>query len=90
MRAKLSIDVLFLDQTLRRDSAGFANQLHQAFATGLETPGLPVEVILPGSTGLLEPNFQFVGEILQHRAIRNAKKRDNAVALPQWFARDSE
>lgn len=74
MRAKLSIGVLFLDQTSRRDSAGFADQLQQAFATGLETSGLPVKVILPGSTGLLEPNFQFVGEILQHRVIRNAKK----------------
>jgi hypothetical protein len=74
MRAKLSIGVLFRDQTSRRDSAGFADQLQQAFATGLETSGLPVKVILPGSAGSLEPNFQFVGEILQHRAIRNAKK----------------
>jgi hypothetical protein len=74
MRAKLSIGVLFRDQTSRRDSAGFADQLQQAFATGLETSGLPVKVILPGAAGALEPNFQFVGEILQHRAIRDAKK----------------
>jgi hypothetical protein len=74
MRAKLSIGVLFRDQTSRRDSAGFADQLQQAFATGLETSGLPVKVILPGAAGSLEPNFQFVGEILQHRPIRNAKK----------------
>jgi hypothetical protein len=74
MRARLSIGVLFRDQTSRRDSAGFADQLQQAFATGLETSGLPVKVILPGAAGSLEPNFQFVGEILQHRAIRDAKK----------------
>jgi hypothetical protein len=74
MRARLSIGVLFRDQTSRRDSAGFADQLQQAFATGLETSGLPVKVILPGAAGTLEPNFQFVGEILQHRAIRDAKK----------------
>jgi hypothetical protein len=74
MRARLSIGVVFRDQTSRRDSAGFADQLQQAFATGLETSGLPVHVVLPGAPGSLEPNFQFVGEILQHRAIRNAKK----------------
>jgi hypothetical protein len=74
MRARLSIGVVFRDQTSRRDSAGFADQLQQAFATGLETSGLPVRVVLPGAPGALEPNFQFVGEILQHRVIRNAKK----------------
>ena len=74
MRARLSIGVLFRDQTSRRDSAGFADQLQQAFATGLETSGLPVKVILPGGAGSLEPNFQFVGEILQHRPIRTVKK----------------
>lgn len=74
MRAKLSIGVLFRDQTSRRDSAGFADQLQQAFATGIETSGLPVKVVLPGSSGSLEPNFQFVGEILQHRPIRTIKK----------------
>jgi tetratricopeptide (TPR) repeat protein len=74
MRARLSIGVLFRDQTSRRDSAGFADQLQQAFATGLETSGLPVKVILPGTAGTLEPNFQFVGEILQHRPIHSAKK----------------
>ena len=74
MRARLSVGVVFRDQTSRRDSAGFADQLQQAFATGLESSGLPVRVILPGAGGTLEPNFQFVGEILQHRVIRNAKK----------------
>jgi hypothetical protein len=74
MRARLSVGVVFRDQTSHRDSAGFADQLQQAFATGLETSGLPVKVILPNTGGSLEPNFQFVGEILDHRTIRNAKK----------------
>ena len=74
MRSKLTIGVLFRDQTSRRDNAGFADQLQQAFATGLETSGLPVKVILPGGSGAAEPNFQFVGEILEHRPIRNPKK----------------
>jgi hypothetical protein len=74
MRSKLTIGVLFRDQTSRRDNEGFADQLQQAFATGLETSGLPVKVILPGGSGALEPNFQFVGEILEHRPIRNPKK----------------
>ncbi len=47
MRAKLSIGVLFRDQTSRRDSAGFADQLQQAFATGLETSGLQLKSSFP-------------------------------------------
>jgi hypothetical protein len=71
MRSRLSIGVVFRDQTSRRDSAGFADQLQQAFATGLESSGLPVKIVLPGSGGTLDPNFQIVGEILQHRSVRN-------------------
>jgi hypothetical protein len=74
MRARLSVGVVFRDQTSHRDFADFADQLQQAFATGLESSGLPVRVILPGASGTLEPNFRFVGEILQHRIIRDAKK----------------
>jgi hypothetical protein len=74
LRSKLSIAVVFRDQTSRRVSAGFVDQLQQAFATGLETSGLPVKVILPGGSNTLEPNFQFVGEVLEHRTVRDAKK----------------
>ena len=99
MRSRLSIGVLFRDQTSRRDSAGFADQLQQAFATGLETSGLPVQIILPGSAGTLQPNFQFVGEILQHRPIRNEKKetlqsryRSGSREIPneEWNKADQE
>jgi hypothetical protein len=67
LRSKLSIRVQFRDQTSRRDSAGFADQLADAIATGLETSGLPVKVIRPGETPAYEPNFQLVGDVIQHR-----------------------
>jgi hypothetical protein len=66
MRSKLSIRVVFRDQTSRRDSSGFADQLADAIATGLETTGLPIKVIRPGENPSFEPNFQLVGDVLQH------------------------
>ena len=74
MRAKLSLGVQFRDQTSRRDSAGFTDQMQQSFATGLESSGLPVKVFLPGDTSGMKPNFQFVGDVLQHRKIRTPKR----------------
>jgi len=76
MRSKLSVGVEFRDQTSRRDSVGFAEQLQDAIATGLETSRLPVKVIRPTASGFantgsgLDPNFKLVGEILQHRTIK--------------------
>ncbi|MGB0009885.1 MAG: hypothetical protein WBP97_22505, partial [Candidatus Sulfotelmatobacter sp.] len=67
MRSKLSVRVVFRDQTSRRDSAGFAEQLSDAIATGLETSGLPVRVVRSNDTTNAEPNFQLVGDVLQHR-----------------------
>jgi hypothetical protein len=66
MRARLSIGVLFRDQTSRRDSAGFAEQLADALATGLETSGLPVKVVRPGEHSAVEPNFQLIGDVIEH------------------------
>lgn len=67
MRSKLSIRVVFRDQTSRRDSAGFAEQLSDAIATGLETSSLPVRVVRSNDTTEAEPNFQLVGDVLEHR-----------------------
>jgi hypothetical protein len=79
MRSKLSIRVVFRDQTSRRDSAGFAEQLADAMATGLETSGLPVRVIRPGESPAFEPNFQLVGDVLQHRhtMVPTSKPKDS-------------
>jgi len=71
MRSKLSVRVVFRDQTSRRDSAGFAEQLSDAIATGLETSGLLVRVIRPNDATPIEPNFQLVGDVLQHRPVMN-------------------
>jgi hypothetical protein len=74
MRSRLSISVVFRDQTSRRESAGFADQLQQAFATGIETSGIPAKVIiLPAPADSMPATFQFVGEILEHRTIPESK-----------------
>jgi hypothetical protein len=74
MRSRLSISVVFRDQTSRRESAGFANQLQEAFATGIETSGIPAKVIiLPAPPDSMPATFQFVGEILEHRTIPESK-----------------
>ena len=77
MRGHLSIGVLFLDGTSRRDSAGFAEMLQDAIATGLETSGLPVKVIrpanLPQGTTEMSPNFNLVGEISEHRPLKKTQ-----------------
>ena len=66
MRARLSIGVVFRDQTSRRDSSGFAEQLADAIATGLETSGLPVRVIRSSDNPPIQPNFQLIGDVLDH------------------------
>ena len=71
MRSKLSLRVKFRDQTSRRDSAGFADQMSDAIATGVETSGLPVKVVRASDSSSVEPNFQLVGDVLQHRPILN-------------------
>lgn len=71
MRSKLSIRVVFRDQTSRRDSPLFAEQLSDAIATGLETSSLPVKVIRSTDTPSAEPNFQLIGDVLQHRTVVN-------------------
>ncbi len=67
MRCRLSIGVEIRDQTSRRDSPLFAEQLADALATGLETSGLPVRVLRPNDRTDVEPNFKIVGDVMQHR-----------------------
>jgi len=69
IRSTLSIKVLFRDQTSRRDSSGFADQLSDAIATGLETTALPVRVIRAADSTPVDPNFQLTGDVLEHRPI---------------------
>jgi hypothetical protein len=69
IRSTLSIKVAFRDQTSRRDSAGFADQLSDAIATGLETTSLPVRIIRAADSTPVDPNFQLIGDVLEHRTI---------------------
>jgi hypothetical protein len=69
VRSTLSIKVMFRDQTSRRDSAGFADQLSDAIATGLETTNLPVRIVRAADSTPVEPNFQLVGDVLEHRPV---------------------
>ena len=76
--AKLSVSSRFRDQTSRRDSPGFADQLADTVASGLENSGIPgIKVVMqpqrlsdtesdtPGPASLA--NFQILGNILNHR-----------------------
>ncbi len=69
VRSTLSIKVVFRDQTSRRDSAGFADQLSDAIATGLETTNLPVRIVRASDATPVDPNFQLIGDVLEHRPI---------------------
>jgi hypothetical protein len=61
------------DQTSRRDSPGFTDQLVDAIANGLESSGVPVDVVRKPSevADALQPNFMLVGEVLEHRVVKN-------------------
>ena len=74
IHAKLSVGVVFRDQTSYRDSAHFAEQLQQAFATDLEASDLPVKVVLPDNPAFPQLNFKFVGDIMEHRPNPTRKK----------------
>jgi hypothetical protein len=69
VRSTLSIKVVFRDQTSRRDSAGFADQLSDAIATGLETTNLPVRIVRASDATPVEPNFQLIGDVIEHRPV---------------------
>ena len=72
LRSRLSVGVVLRDQTSRRNNAGFADQLRDAMANGLESSGLSIKVLRQFSeTDVMQPNFQLVTEILEHRVVNN-------------------
>ncbi|HEV2989571.1 MAG TPA: hypothetical protein VG759_14105 [Candidatus Angelobacter sp.] len=73
LHAKLSVGVLFRDQSSRRENAGFADQLADAIATSLESSGLVAKVIRQSAENPsnVQPGFMLVGEVLQHRLVKN-------------------
>ena len=76
MRSRLSIRVEFRDQTSRRDSIGFAEQLADAIATGLENAGLAVRIVRPGDAPIVDANFSLVGDVVDHR--KNSSTRSDS------------
>jgi hypothetical protein len=72
-RARISVGIMLRDQTSRRDSPGFAEQLADAIANGLESSGASVEAVRKPSEAadVLQPNFMLVGEVLDHRVVKN-------------------
>ena len=73
-RARVSVGIALRDQTSRRDSPGFADQLADAIASSLESAGSGIEVVrkLSDAAETLQPNFMLVGEVLDHRVVRTA------------------
>ncbi len=76
-RGKLSVGIQLRDLTSRRDSLGFADQLADTVAAGLEASGLPGIKIAgrsnqPAAGGELrqDANFLLLGDILQHQLLR--------------------
>jgi hypothetical protein len=101
LRGRLSVGVVLRDQTSRRDSVGFADQLADAIATGLDSSGLPVKVVRQpkDSPDALQPNFLLVGEILQHRVVKDVnletlqskyRAGTHEVKNPAWIQANSD
>jgi len=68
----LSVGVVLRDQTSRRDSLGFADQLRDSIANGLESAGLPIKALRQfNESDAVQPNFVLVAEVLEHRVVKN-------------------
>jgi hypothetical protein len=83
LRGRLSIGVIVRDQTSRREGPGFADQLGDAIANGLESLGQPLKVIrrYTEDPNAIQPDFVLVGEVLQHRMVKNT----NLETLPSRY-----
>jgi tetratricopeptide (TPR) repeat protein len=74
-QSQLSVGIVFRDQTSRRDSHGFADQLADAISSGLDSSGMPIAVIRNSSETdeAQHPNFTLVGQVLEHRMVKNPR-----------------
>ncbi|MGA7448203.1 MAG: hypothetical protein WBW83_15475 [Terriglobales bacterium] len=73
-RSQLSVGIEFRDQTSRRDSHGFADQLADAITSGLDSSGTPIAVVRNSSEvdEAQQPLFMLVGQVLEHRVVKKA------------------
>jgi hypothetical protein len=72
-QSQLSVGIVFHDQTSRRDSHGFADQLADAIISGLDSSGMPIAVMRNSSEveEAQPPTFTLVGQVLEHRMVKN-------------------
>jgi hypothetical protein len=100
-RARLSIGIVVRDQTSRRDSPDFTNQLADAIANALESSAVFVDVVRKPAEAedALQPNFTLVGEILEHRVVKNVsleaplskyRAATHDTKNPAWLEAESE
>jgi hypothetical protein len=83
LRGRLSAGVVVRDQSSRHEGQGFADQLGDAIANGLESSSQPMKVIRRYSEdpNAVQPDFVLVSEILQHRMVKNT----NLETLPSKY-----
>jgi hypothetical protein len=73
-QSQLSVGIVFRDETSRRDSHGFADQLADAITSGLDSSGMPIAVSRNSSEveEAQQPLFTLVGKVLEHRVVKKA------------------
>jgi len=100
-RNQLSVGIVVRDQTSRRDSHGFADQLADAISSGLDSSGLPIMVVrdpaeLPEAQ---QPDFTLVGQVMEHRMIKKAnleapeskyRAGTHETKRPEWLQIESD
>ena len=68
VRSTLSIKVVFRDQTSGETALDSLTNSPTAIPTDLETTDIPVKIIPAADATPVEPNFQLIGDVLEHRA----------------------
>ena len=100
-RAHLSLGIVLRDQTSRRDGPGFADQLADAIANGMDSSAVLVEVVRKPSEveDALQPNFTLLGEVLEDRVVKNAsleapqskyRASTQEIRNPVWLQTESD
>jgi len=73
-RAHLSIGLVLRDQTSRHEGQGFADQIADSIASGLDASGVSLEFVRKVSDNgdAMQPNFVLIGDVLEHRVVKNS------------------
>jgi hypothetical protein len=98
---QLTVGIEVRDQTSRRDSHGFADQLADVISSGLDSSGLSIAIVR-SPTEIAEaqqPDFTLVGQVLEHRVIKKAnleapeskyRAGTHETKTPEWLKIESE